>query len=136
MAVYTRDEWVKFGYSRSVSSFSPDGQVFYTGSDADEAWRRHHPTSVGSGRRPPLSDVVGKYLLVSQHSEPRVARWDESSREWLRHTYSWHDLNDDWWNHALPEIIDRPVPRWGHSVWLIGDDGSLTWVAADYDSSD
>lgn len=88
-------------------------------------------------KKPDLKDVAGKYLLVSQHAEPRAYTWDNSKPNGGYWTiFNYKDLEQQWWDGARPDIVDQVQISWGRSCWLIGHDGTLTFSGADYDSSD
>lgn len=98
---------------------------------SDLGWKKvKHLPSI-----PPLEKVVGSHLVVGQHAEPRTYIWDSDYKgHWDVANYK--DLTDKYWHLAQPDIDDGPTCSWGHSSWLIGSDGTLTFSGANYDSSD
>lgn len=144
-------------YDRYVY-FDPDGKEYSQSEFSDmidEKYPRRYPwdyrtaadaevmlTTTGGWRKvpkkmtkPPLRDVVGTYIVFSQHAEPRYTTWDEETKRWKEHKVEYNDISDARWEHMAPTIYRTKHIRWGCSTWLVGEDGTLTSVGADYDSS-
>ena len=83
-------------------------------------------------QQPKLEEVVGKFLVCSQHGEPRS--YDRATEKW--HVFKITELDDGWWASVRPDIYDDRYISWGRSTWLIEPDGSLKFSGADYDTSD
>lgn len=136
--IYTKEEWTT---KKNEKGYAPymlhhEGGVYwgkddkiYTGEDKPAAWRRDHPVPPGFGK-PPFETIVGKHIICSQFSEPR---WTDKDGTW--HVATWDELDDGWWFDSQPRVSNERWISWGHSTWLVNNDGTLTFSGADYDSS-
>jgi hypothetical protein len=137
MTIYTKEEWLRpnekgyapYQLTHEGGSYSPDGVNFYTGKDAAEALRKNHPAYAMRRPKPELKDVVGKYLVTSQFTEPTYYIDNK------RHVATWDQIDDDRWFDMDGGLYNERTIRWGHSTWLINNDGTLTFSGANYDSS-
>ena len=67
---------------------------------SDLGWKKvMNPPTV-----PPLEEVVGKFLHVSQHAEPRTYIREKNNEHWQ--VWNYKDLDSEYWRLARPDIID------------------------------
>lgn len=79
---------------------------------------------------PDFNKVVGKYLIVNQHCEPRFYVKNKPQLA------TFDQLDAQWWAAAQPYISETPRIMWGRSTWLVQPDRTLSFAGADYDTSD
>ena len=132
-------EYSQTQFSAYIDRVFPQKHMWDT-STAAEAERKL--TTEGGWRKeekqilkPPLAEVVGKYMVCGQHAEPRYTTWNPETQRWDEHKIEYNDISEPRWRLMAPSIYNTKHIRWGCSTWLINEDGSLTHVGADYDSS-